>query len=184
MREIVWAYHDDSHATHQPLLSAVAEMGRGRILEFGAGYYSTPILYDVVHRKKGRLMTFESDAKFVGKFFDDCDMHFTIMDVNWDTFWNSPMFDAIAEMHWDLIFVDQAPWEARHDTIKRLKHNADFFVLHDCGYFFKNDIFQPEDYFDDYLIWTPDKPWPYISGPQTLLASNCRACDEVVVTRK
>jgi len=169
-----WAYRTVAWATHQPILYTVAALGNGKILEFGAGYYSTPMLMHIVNEKNGNLYSFESDEFFVKKF--EQDTNFQISHVpDWQIFFESSFFKTISEQHWDLIFVDQAPFEARYETIKRLNNNCDYLLLHDCGYFFKNNIFKAEDYFKNHQVWYPPKRVSY-AGPPTLVASNFKPC--------
>ena len=173
MQEIQWAHQKDPNATHQKLLYHVANLGRGKILEFGAGYYSTPILYKIAQDKRGRCMSFESNTNFVGKFFDDNNMHFTIMDVTWSTFFDSPLCQELVKLHWDLVFVDSSPWEARLTTIEHFKNCCDYLILHDCDYFLTTGVIKDwSEHFKYYQIYVPPKPWPYQTGPPTLLASN------------
>ena len=173
MQKPAFAFHKDPHSTHQPILSYVAKLGSGKILEFGAGYYSTPLLYEVVHEKKGRLLSFENDASFVSKFFGDNDMYFTIMDANWDTFFTSSICEEIQKMNWDVVFIDQAPWEARLVTVKHFANCCDYLLLHDCDYFIKTgQIKSWSEHFKYYKTYLPPEPWPFDTGPPTLVGSN------------
>jgi hypothetical protein len=76
----------------------------------------------------------------------------------WDGFLDTHLFDKV----YDLVFVDQSPWEARIKTIDTLKNKTKVFVLHDYDYYNKgviNDLycvasgsFFGDRYGDDFIL--------------------------------
>ncbi|MEI6242768.1 MAG: hypothetical protein WCP39_05115, partial [Chlamydiota bacterium] len=105
----------------------------------------------------------------------------------WITFLDNTKL--LNEIYFDLCFVDQSPWQARLETIKRFRSKSKYIILHDCDYFpehgFAGKTIQHADYknripgtydFNDIIkyfkIYLPLKPWPLFSGPPTLLGSD------------
>ena len=74
-------------------------------------------------------------------------------------------------------FYKKIIWEARHETIKYIKDYSQYIILHDCDYYPHENIFQYSDYFKYWKIFLPPQPWPWRTGPPTLLASNYNTCD-------
>ena len=96
-------------------------------------------------------------------------------------------FKLLEALDFDVCFVDQLPWLARYETIKRMKNTARFLVIHDVDFFPTNGligtVIKPIinktegefDFSDTFLysqIYYPNKPWRVNTGPPTLLASN------------
>ena len=96
-------------------------------------------------------------------------------------------FDLLTSVDFDVCFIDQSPWLARYETIKRMKNKARFVIVHDVDYFPMNNIFgktiKPtanmqegefdfSDVFSTFRVYFPNKPWPGGTGPPTLLGSN------------
>ena len=58
---------------------------------------------------------------------------------SWNDLFQENAFDEI----YDLVFVDQSPWEARTLTMERLKNKTKLFILHDYDYFNKGILGDP-----------------------------------------
>jgi len=165
----------NAYETHQPLLETIAQKGNGKMLEFGAGQGSTPMLHDIATAKKGMLETFEGEQDWYSRFaYLQNEHHY----ISHTTFWGILLDDLVQRNEtYDLIFVDQAPWEARADTIRRLKEQTGYILLHDCDYLDRNGLLNFDKDFYSYEVWYPVKPWPYKTGPPTLLASMYHKCN-------
>ena len=50
-------------------------------------------------------------------------------------------FDLLSLLDFDVCFIDQSPWLARYETVKRMKDRARFVLVHDVDYFPMNNIF-------------------------------------------
>jgi hypothetical protein len=206
--KIQFSHRNDPYATHQPVLYEIASNTTGPIIEFGCGHGSTDLLHEIC-KKNGRLLISVDDnqewlQKFSQKYLDDgykednsgWHKFFFVPGVNqednqncdhWITFLDNT--ELLHEIHFDLCFVDQSPWQARLETIKRFRSKSKYIILHDCDFFpeygfagktiihtdYENSI--SGDYvFDDIIryfkLYYPLKPWPLFSGPPTLLGSD------------
>lgn len=189
----VFEHRTNDYATHQPVLCEMVRRTQGPVIEFGCGFGSTPLLHELCEQSQRKLITLESNKEWLLKFEDKyaSSTHKFIHVRDWDVILREP---EIVNTRWDIVFVDQTPWEARHKTILRLKDTCQYVILHDCDYFPAHGIFGREisplkgadhpgerwygDLFKNYKEFFPLKPWPYErTGPPTLLASNFNSCD-------
>jgi hypothetical protein len=71
VRAMAYLIKTEGYCTHMPsLLSAVIGTSKGRVLELGSGYCSTPVLHKLVVEKHERmLVTADSDEKWLSKFY-------------------------------------------------------------------------------------------------------------------
>jgi hypothetical protein len=112
------------YGTHLPLLIQVMEVSRGRVVEFGAGVFSTPYLHWKTYLQKRQLVTFENNLKFLS-FFER-------YQTNWHTLVSVTDWDAIdLSGEWSVALIDHAPSERRIEEIKRVANNCDYIVVHD-----------------------------------------------------
>jgi len=206
--DIKFSHRTDPYVTHQPVLYEIAIKTTGPIIEFGTGYGSTDLLHEIC-KKNGRLLISVDDdqdwlQKFSKKYLgdgyneDNSGWHkfFYIPKVNtndrqncdhWIAFLDNN--ELLKETHFDLCFVDQSPWQARLETVKRFRSKSKYVILHDCDYFpehgFAGKTIQHADYnnripgiyiFDDIIsfskLYYPLRPWPLFSGAPTLLGSD------------
>jgi hypothetical protein len=177
-------------ATHQPVLVAAANACSGPIIEFGCGEGSTRLLHEIARRRSLPLLTLETDAAWMGRYQEELSsrLHeFRLVD-DWTEELADPMWD---QRRWGLAFIDQAPWEARANTARRLSATAEYLIIHDCDYLPEHGLLGrsirplvgPQDvgersYDEEFSSWReffPPEPWPLkATGPPTLLASNNR----------
>lgn len=195
-------------ATHQPVLYEIAKHTDGPIIEFGCGNGSTPLLHAICKATNRLLISIDDDEVWVKQFAqkyindgyeeDNSGWHkfFFVPGRTENTrdidYWISFLdnFDLLKTTSFDLCFVDQHPGLARSETIRRLKDNVKFIILHDCDCYVSgqqelghqlapidgaNNIpgiydFSPSFKFSK--VYFPAKPWPAQSGPPTLLGSN------------
>jgi hypothetical protein len=205
--EIQFSYRTDAEATHQPVLYEMATRTEGPIVEFGCGHGSTDLLHEVCKQNNRLLITIDDNQerlqKFTQKYLGD---GYAEDNSGWHRFFFVPKVDKDPEscQHWiaffehtalfgdaffDVCFIDQSPWQARLETMKRLRSISRYVIMHDCDYFpekniaghtivrpnYKHNI--PGVYnFDDIIkhskVYYPLKPWPLFSGPPTLLGSD------------
>lgn len=168
------SWHDVAWATHQPVLYQIAKKDNAKILEFGCGHFSSKLLSWLKPQYNLLIQSFESDHNWIKEVGDLTYEIYPISD--WNTFLQENDQKLKSEI-WDLAFIDQAPWEARHETIKYIKDYSQYIILHDCDYYPHENIFQYSDYFKYWKIFLPPQPWPWRTGPPTLLASNYNTCD-------
>lgn len=196
----------DAWSTHQPVLYAIAMSTKGPIIEFGCGNGSTDLLHEICEKEGRTLITLEDDLEWLNKFTQKyLGKGDNASNSGWHKFYYVPgkrlddlenpahwvdfmdNFELLSSIEFDVCFIDQAPWLARYETLKRMKDKARFVVVHDADYFPMNNIFgktiKPiinrnsgefdfSDVFSTFRVYFPDQPWPGDSGPPTLLGSN------------
>lgn len=198
-------------ATHQALLFEAVKRTKGPVIEFGCGEGSTVMLHEVCKSMNRRLISVDNNPSWLGKYRDKYETsshRFYLVSpegcrgkyhdcTHWDPFLKTI---TSSNVQWGLVFVDQAPWEARTKTIRALKSKSDYIVLHDSAYFPENpdnlteNIFgtsvEPlrgeaspgyrdySDMFTHFREYYPKSPWPDpVNGPPTLLGSDLHPCD-------
>lgn len=196
----------DDWSTHQPVLYKVAISTTGPIIEFGCGNGSTDLLHEICEKEGRTLITLEDDLEWLNKFAQKyLGQGYNPDNSGWHKFYYVPgknlndrenpahwisfmdNFEPLTSLHFDVCFIDQAPWLARYETVKRMKDKARFVLVHDVDYFPMNNIFgktikpiinrEPgefdfSDVFSTFRVYFPNQPWPGFSGPPTLLGSN------------
>ena len=189
----------DDWSTHQPVLHAVAISTEGSIIEFGCGYGSTDLLHEICERDGRLLITVEDNQDWLNKFatkYKGSEWHkfFYVPGKNqgdledpshWIKFLNEA--ECLKDVSFDVCFIDQSPWLARYETLKKMKDMARFVIVHDVDYFPENGIFGTviksiknrmegefsfDDVFTHFRVYFPNHPWPADTGPPTLLGSN------------
>lgn len=103
-------------------------------LEFGTGDGSALIFGEYAKLNKNVTITaYDSDFHWLNETKKKYGLgNYDFVHVNnWDEFFAQTNFNGI----YDLIFVDQAPWEARIKSIDFLKDKTKTIILHDFDYF-------------------------------------------------
>lgn len=196
----------DDWSTHQPVLYTVAQATKGPIIEFGCGHGSTDLLHEICEKEGRILVTLEDNLEWLSKFTEKYEgKGYEKDNSGWHKFYFVPGKDSIdreSPAHWvnfmdafalldeltfDVCFIDQAPWLARYETLKRVKDRVRFVIVHDVDYFpmrgifgrvikpimnRKPGVFDFSDVFSKFKVYFPPKPWPAETGPPTLLGSN------------
>lgn len=203
---INFSHRTDTFGTHQPVLFEIVKKTTGPIIEFGCGNSSTDLLHEMCREQHRLLISIDDDKEWLQKYQqkylgdgyeeDNTGWHrfYFVKGKNkkdpenyqyWIDFLDS--FEPLQSLSFDLCFIDQSPWMARYETLKRVKGQSTYVIVHDCDYFAVNNIFgkvvkhsrpnQPGiiDYSDTFLyykVYYPLAPWPLFSGPPTLLGSD------------
>lgn len=113
--------HYDPWSTHIPALAlAVSKYGK-RVLEIGAGWYSTPLL----HTLSDSVVTLETDQAWASKFYS----------ISKESLHVVPDMLSAAEMFsvfpWDVVFVDCDPVSQRAGCVKLFLDKPCCVVAHD-----------------------------------------------------
>jgi hypothetical protein len=166
--------------THQPFLDKYIRETTGDVIEFGAGDGSTGLIRKLLEGTGRKLVTVESSSEWLermkSEFPENAD-HEYIFTSNWyDTIQTFP------KDRFDVVFIDQNPWIARKWTLDHFRNStAKYILIHDVDYFPVNGVFGRRlgefsfdfsDYFKHYNVYYPEKPWPYKTGPPTLVGTN------------
>lgn len=118
------------YGTHLPVLAAaVLDARPGPLLEYGLGFYSTPLLHMFAHEQGRVLLSLESDAAWAERFADmKSPQHPIEAPPSWEA--SEAVVDALADQ-WAVVFIDHGPNERRLVDARRLAHRADRVVVHD-----------------------------------------------------
>lgn len=112
-------------STHNAMLIKTVAESKGKVLEFGAGFFSTPLLHWLCKDLNKKLVTLENNIvffNFARQFRSR--LHSVRYIENWDNF---PVNE-----HWGVILIDHdKPYQRRGTDALKFKGSADFIVLHD-----------------------------------------------------
>lgn len=114
-----------------------------KCLEFGTGDGSAVIFKELTDKYENLSVTsYESDFNWLTETknkYENNNYNF-IYTESWDDLLNEENFNDV----YDLVFVDQSPWEVRIKTIDLLKNKTKVLILHDFDFYNKgvcDDIF-------------------------------------------
>jgi len=117
-KEFLDGVHDGDN--HRPLLLLaleITEISKNPVAEFGAGTGSTP---------------------YLRKFCEDASREFVSFDSNkeWAEKWGSEYIESWRDEKlykpYSVVLIDQAPGEYRHESMIKLKDDAEIIVVHDA----------------------------------------------------
>lgn len=115
--------------THMHVLAAVILQARpGPVLEYGMGFYSTPLLHLLCQEMDRHLLSIDGDPTWADRFAGLESGRHDIKGVR-DWAESEPMIDGFNE--WAVVFIDHGPETRRVVDAKRLKDRAEFIVVHD-----------------------------------------------------
>lgn len=183
---------NDPFQTHIPVLQKVLEKIKSEniklpILELGSGLGSTSILHDFCTKNEIQLITLDNNKEWLNKMstiYEKNNFHRYEFVFNWEL-----QLEEYADSHFSLVFIDQAPWEARTISMYMFRETSEYIILHDCDYFPNNNIFgktlKPilsshntgkRDYSDVLKNWKEIFPEIFAcpSGPPTLVGSQTK----------
>ena len=113
-----------SDGSHLPMLIKLILMTEGPILELGTGFFSTPVLHWLCAEKKRKLVSYDSQEKYieVAKNYI-ADFHDIHLVNDWST--------IDISQHWSIVLIDHAPGPQRKVEMARVANNADYVIVHD-----------------------------------------------------
>jgi len=186
---------NDPFATHQPVLKKnLSILDKNKpILELGCGHGSTPLLHDFSTSHQVEIYIFDNNEEWLNIISSQYKSHkyHNYIKVN---DWNIELKEYL-KYDWSLVFIDQAPWEARTLSLELFKNKTDYVILHDCDYFPANNVFGKQyspiisslstghrDYSDilKYYVEYFPKHFASPSGPPTLLGSQYNKIDFLI----
>jgi len=105
------------------------------ILEFGVGDGSSILIHDYCkENKNAQAIAFETDKSWFLKMKDQYELEnyrFVFLE-NW-----GDLQQYLDNKIYDLVFVDQSPWEARIESIDLIKDKSRTVIVHDYDYYNK-----------------------------------------------
>lgn len=108
----------DEYNSHRPVLYAAIVNTKGKIMELGCGYGSTPLLKAFCDEKDRWLISLENDMTWALKFPST-------------TMASGDYNEAHIFTPCSVIFIDSRPGELRKDLIRDLANKAEVLVVHD-----------------------------------------------------
>ena len=124
-----------SFYTHRPFLKEQLNKlkDNARVLELGVGDGSSLLMKEHCELNKScEVLAFETDKGW----HETMKQKYSCGNYNFNHLkdWNE-ISEYLSHDYYDLVFVDQAPWEARIDCINLLKDKTSVFVVHDYDYY-------------------------------------------------
>jgi hypothetical protein len=106
-----------------------------KCLEFGTGDGSCVIFKEFTDKYENlTVLSYESDLNWLNESNQKYNSkNYIFKHVDWNEFLLDDNFTEV----YDLIFVDQSPWEARIKTIEILSKKAKVVILHDYDFYNK-----------------------------------------------
>lgn len=122
-----------SYGSHLPALLRMVSATDGPVLEFGCGYWSTPVLHEVCGVLQRELTSFETDPLYLAEFEylqarEGAKASHELVHLDqW----------IVPEHHWDrryaVALIDCAPPAARLPLLEFSRPHVDFVVCHDTN---------------------------------------------------
>jgi hypothetical protein len=121
----------DPYSTHLPLLLRAVAATTGPVLELGMGEGSTPILHEICRTMGRRLVSYDTDSKFVDLYAqrypdqepEDGHSIFQVYRDEWER--------ADIDHPWSVVLIDHRPARRRRHDALRLANLAEYIVCHD-----------------------------------------------------
>ncbi len=170
---------DPAYLTHQKFLAHYIQKTKGAVLELGTGFGSTPLLRELLNNSGRKLISVDHNQEWINKMKEICppnEFHEYIYTDNW-----CGTIMELTKYKFDVVFIDQNPWEARAIALYAFKDLVDYTIVHDVDYFPRHKIFGNyiSDFefdfgkeFQKWKVYFPPKPFPYVTGPPTLVGTN------------
>jgi len=162
------ASHKIGWGSHQPvilhMLNCVPE---GRVLEFGMGPFSTPLMSIICEKQQRKLLSIDNNRKYFGPMMHYPGIKFVFMDRK--IIEGSYKFFG---KKFAIAFVDAHPPELRQIFINRMKANVDYFIVHDTE--------NPEPYQYDFTGFKHVLQFEH-ANPKTSVLSDLDVIDERIL---
>jgi hypothetical protein len=132
----------EAFSSHQPLLIHVLNtIKEGKVLEFGMGYNSTPLMSAICGMQGRELLSVETDLEWYDKFESYQKQGHHIELIPYKISKNripAPVQDPsklidyiISKGRYSVAFIDGAPAEFRQSVVNAIKNVADYIIIHD-----------------------------------------------------
>jgi hypothetical protein len=114
--------------THMPILaSAVLQARPGPVLEYGVGFYSSPLLHLLCEEMGRGLLSMDHDPAWLERFGAfRSDTHRMLAYPNWAA--SEAVVDAET---WAVAFIDHGPNDRRVVDARRIADKTEFVIVHD-----------------------------------------------------
>ena len=165
----------EDYYTHRKYLKAILQSfdysKEIKVLEFGVGDGSSLIFNEFCKAHKNlKVFAYESNLNWyeiTKEKYQLSNYEFTHLD-------DLNCLSVSEDICYDLIFIDQSPWESRIKTIDSYINNCKYMILHDYDYYNKgvcDNIYSVDDdsYFSKYLNNNRIIKGKYESLPPTMI---------------
>jgi hypothetical protein len=128
------SHKTENYASHQPILAAyVNKVRNGKIIEYGAGDYSTGLLHEICQRNNNTLITIESDEAWLAKVkaqYEGFHWHKYVYVKEY-----AELLDIEHDFSCDVAFIDSATWGSRLFCLQEtLRTKFYAIIIHDCDF--------------------------------------------------
>ena len=117
-------------SSHQPILiHTLNTIKTGKVLEYGMGWGSTPIIHTICGMQNRKALSVETNINWMNKFLNyQYENHELLHLANRDLCkWDHELFKD----KYSIAFIDGHPEKVRNVFIEKVKNNVDYFVVHD-----------------------------------------------------
>jgi hypothetical protein len=120
----------EAFSSHQPLLIHVLNtIKEGKVLEFGLGWNSTPLMNLICGMQGRQLISVETNEKWFRPFESYNKSIHPMLLIAGDELLKGT--HKLFKQRYSVVFVDGAPAELRQPFIEKIKKNADYLIVHD-----------------------------------------------------
>jgi len=117
-------------SSHQPvLIHLLNTIKEGKVLEFGMGYHSTPIMSLICGMQNRELLSIETNQEWYDLFLNYEGGIHKILFINEIELskWDHKLF----ENKYSVAFIDGSPAELRQSFLEKIKNTANYIIVHD-----------------------------------------------------
>ena len=118
--------------SHTPILTKMifeTQTSSHPILEVGAGFFSTPLIDQLLEGTGRKVLTLESVPEWVEFLSPLNNEYHSIIQIDNDDL--THILDYCSKQHWSIVFIDNHPDHLRHLFLDAVKNSADFIICHD-----------------------------------------------------
>jgi len=119
-----------AYSSHQPVLIHVLNtITKGKVLEYGVGWHSSPIMHTICGMQGRKLISVDTDKIWMNKFADYKNDNHELLFLREQELgkWKHEIFKS----NYSIAFIDGAPGLMRQVFIEKTMDYVDYFVVHD-----------------------------------------------------
>lgn len=170
-----------AYSSHQPvLIHTLNTIKTGRVIEYGVGWHSTPIMHTICGMQNRKLISIDTDQGWLKKFDNYMCSNHQLYYIKEQILgkWKH----RALRMRYAIAFVDGAPGLMRNVFIQKMMDKVDYFVVHDTEEVSRGVVYPfPSPYCWDFSkfkhIYHLNR-----TGPGVSLLSNLEEIDKDLLT--
>jgi hypothetical protein len=173
----------NAYYTHQKYLKRELDSLKktAKVLELGVGDGSSPLMYEFCQKNpRAKVFAFENDEGWLNNMKSKYELK--NYSFSYLSEWNQ-LEDMIESSAFDLVFVDQSPWEARTYSIDLLKGRVKTFIVHDYDYFNHSVGLSPSGSEQSYIS-DENSFWGKTYSQEFILEDNYELLPPTLIMRK